>query len=156
LRRGFERYVDFEKWSNIIYRPLHPLLQYPNSAFCVHVFPFGKVTVLTSRKLINEMNHAPPDDLSFDEVSQAVRRVKYWFNPILPVDAMRKQLIQPEHTTFGRAPSHYPIAVLQQNFNRRLDSLFPDMFDASKTAVNSALEYTTGGGADTGLLSHQS
>src|SRR5262245_33028043 len=48
--------------------------QYPNAAFCVRVFPFGKATVLTSRKLVDEMNRAPPDVLSFDEVSQMVSR----------------------------------------------------------------------------------
>ena len=51
------------------------VLQYPKSAFSTRVFPFGKVTVLTDRKLVDEMNHASPDDLSFDDVSQAVC---YW------------------------------------------------------------------------------
>jgi hypothetical protein len=134
---------------------LHLTLQHPNSAFRAYVFPFGKVTVLTNRGLIDEMNHAPPDHLSFDEVSRMVR-----YGQILPdptsIDSIRMQLIQPDHTTFGRAPQHHPIAVIQQNFNRRLDSLLPDMFDDIKTAVDAALDHTAGGCAVTGLLSHQS
>lgn len=48
------------------------ILQYPDSAFRVRVFPFGMVTVLTNRNLIEEMNRASPDSLSFDEVSHKV------------------------------------------------------------------------------------
>lgn len=53
---------------------VNPSLQYPNSAFSIQVFPFGRVTVLTNQELIEEMKRAPVDVLSFEEVSHAVLR----------------------------------------------------------------------------------
>lgn len=130
------------------------MLQHPNSAFHTRVFPFGKVTVLTNRELIDEMNRAPPDELSFDDVSRMVRH-ETLFSP-RPVDSTCKQVIQPDHTVFGWAPVHHPVTVLQQNFTRRLNSLFPGMLDVIKKAVDSALEHISRGYIIACLLSSQS
>ena len=142
-------YVGFEGWGNLDYL-LNLIVQFPDSAFHAHVFPFGKVTVLTSRKLIDEMNHTSPNDLSFDEVSREVCHMEMISN-LVPLDSMRMQLIQPDHTVFGQASRHHPISVIQQNFNRRLGSLVPEMFNDIKTAVDGALEHTERGCIVAGL-----
>jgi hypothetical protein len=106
--------------------------KFPSSFFKIQLHPYGDVTILSSRKLVNELRNAPDDALDF---TGGAGRVSLTIGGDARYANEKTQTILPDYTVSPIFSTHrFHVPTIRTTLTRNLGILFEDIVDEMKAS----------------------